>query len=238
MNLKRILKPWPPKHLKKIYQQVPKYGMVLDVGCVGFRQVEIARLSGRHDLKHYGVDYCDLQASAPEGFVFARADLNQEPLPYADDTFDLVVASHIIEHLAKPVEFFGDCLRICKPGGLVYFEAPSERSLMLPGMPFNHDAFHSLSFYDDPTHCSRPWSPQSFHRLAKYYSCEPVEADYLFSWLHRLIWPVTLPVAIIARNGTLFMWTVWQVIGWAAFIIVRKPTKIRGQPPFNYYIPH
>ncbi len=238
MSLKRILKPWPPEHIKNLYLQVPKQGNILDVGCVGFRQVELAQISGRNDLKHYGVDYCDLDTKLPEGFVFTRADLNEEKLPYADDTFDLVMACHIIEHVKKPVEFFGDCLRICKPGGVVYFEAPSERTLMLPGMPFSHEAFHSLSFYDDPTHCSRPWSPQSFFRLAKYYSCEPIKTDYLYSWLHRLICPITLPLALIARHGLLFMWTVWQVVGWASYIIVRKPSTIRGSPPFDYYIPH
>jgi len=103
-------------------------------------------------------------------------------------------------------------------------------------MPFNHDLFHSLSFFDDPKHCSRPWTPQSFYRLAKYYSCEPIQADYLFSWLHRFLAPVTLPITFLTRHR-LFMWCVWAAIGWASFLVAKKPAQVRGQPSFRYYVP-
>jgi SAM-dependent methyltransferase len=236
MRIGQIITPWPPKQIRSAYERIPRDGTVLDVGCFGFRQVQIAQALSLKELKHYGVDYCDLVGSPPEGFIFKKADLNKENLPFPDDTFDLVVASHIIEHVAKPLEFFGDCLRVCKPGGLVYFEAPSERSMLLPGMPFNYDLFHSLSFFDDPTHCSRPWSPQSFYRLTKYYSCDPIKTGYIFSWLHRLIFPVTLPFALITKHR-LLMWCVWASVGWASFLIAKKPLGISGRPNFHYYIP-
>jgi len=236
MRIGQIITPWPPKPLRQAYEQIPADGRVLDIGCLGFRQVEAAQLLGLRELKHYGVDYCEPQSALPKGFVFKRADLNRDILPFDDDSFDLVVASHIIEHVTEPIEFFGECVRVCKPGGLIYFEAPSERSLLLPGMPFNHELFHSLSFFDDPTHCSRPWTPQSFYRLAKYYSCEPLKADYSFSWIHRLIFPITLPVALLTKHR-LLMWCVWQAVGWASYLVMRKPDHIKGKPVFNYYVP-
>jgi len=208
----------------------------LDIGCLGFRQVQVAQALGLPHLQHFGVDYCEPEDPLPAGFTFKRADLNSQRLPFEDDTFDLVVASHIIEHVSKPVEFFGDCVRVCKPGGLLYFEAPSERSLWLPGMPFRHHRFQSLSFYDDPTHCSRPWTPQAFYRLAKYYSCEPIRTDYLFSWFHRLLSPATLLLGLITRHR-LFECCVWQTVGWASYLIAQKPTQVRGQPAFRYYLP-
>jgi SAM-dependent methyltransferase len=214
---------------------LPKTGSVLDVGCFGCVQVRIAQHLGLTGLKHFGVDYCDL-AETPPNFIFKKADLNNQCLPFADDQFDFVVARHMIEHVRQPVEFFGDCVRVCKPGGLLYFEAPSERSLWLPGMPFNHDQFYSLSFFDDPTHCLRPWTPQSFFRLSRYYSCEPVKTDYLFSWIHRLLFPLTLPVCLLLRHHLLES-CVWQAVGWASYLVVRKPTHVTGKPPFNYYIP-
>jgi SAM-dependent methyltransferase len=236
MRIGHIITPWPPAQIRKVYEKLPRNGTVLDVGCVGFKQVDIGRSLGMASLQHFGVDYCKPEGALPEGFVFKQADLSCEKLPFAEDTFDLVVASHIIEHVSKPVEFFGDCLRVCKPGGCLYLEAPSERSLWLPGMPFNHELFHSLSFFDDPTHCSRPWSPQALYRLTKYYSCEPVKTDYLISWVHRLLAPVSIPFAFITRHR-LFMWCVWQTVGWASYLVARKPTHIKGQPPFRYYVP-
>jgi SAM-dependent methyltransferase len=236
MKIGHIITPWPPPQIRKVYEKIPTTGKVLDIGCFGFKQVEIAHSLGLRHLQHFGVDYCSPEGPLPEGFTFAQADLNSEPLPFSEDTFDLVIASHIIEHVSKPVEFFGDCVRVCKPGGLLYFEAPSERSLWLPGMPFNHHLFHSLSFFDDPTHCSRPWTPQAFYRLAKYYSCEPIKADYLFSWLHRMLAPVTIPIALLTRHR-LFMWCVWQTVGWASYLVARKSSQIQGRPTFRYYLP-
>ncbi len=238
MSIRQIIKPWPTKQIAEVYRQIPVQGRVLDVGCVGFQQVKIAEALGLRELQHSGVDYCEMEAPLPENFVFRKADLSQENLPFADDSFDLVMACHIIEHVARPVDFFGECVRVCKPGGLIYLEAPSERSLLLPGMPFGHELFCSLSFYDDPTHCSRPWSPQSFYRLAKYFSCDPVKTDYLYSWLHRLIFPLTLPVSILIKHWVMMMWCIWQVVGWASYIVVRKPANISGKPAFRYYIPH
>jgi len=220
----------------KLLFQIDPEGSVLDVGCLGFVQMRTAHRLGLFNLKHFGVDYCDPD-EVPGGFVFKRADLNVQPLPFDDDRFDLVFASHIIEHLHRPVEFFGECARVCKPGGLMYFAAPSERSLLLPGMPFEHDKFFSTSFFDDPTHISRPWTPQSFYRLAKYFSCDPLKTGYDVSRRARLLFPAKCLIALLTRNGKLLETCCWQAFGWTSYIVVRKPGNLRGKPSFHYYIP-
>lgn len=225
-------------HLKLLYGPLPLNAKVLDVGCVGFAQVRNAHESGRTDLKHFGVDYGDLDFEAPAGYLFKKADLNSEPIPFADDTFDLVVASHIIEHLANPLVFFEECIRVTKPGGILYVEAPSERSLLLPGMPFKFDEFYSLSFFDDPTHSHRPWSPQSLHRLTRYYSCVPIKAGYYTSWRAKILYPLRLVRALLTKNGRLLESSTWQAVGWVSYLVARKPIDLKGKPAFRYYIPH
>jgi len=222
--------------LDRLFFQINPEGSVLDVGCLGFSQMKNAHRLGLLKLKHFGVDYSECD-QVPAGFVFKKADLNLQPLPFEDDQFDLVVASHIIEHLQRPIEFFGECARVCKPGGLMYFEAPSERSLLLPGMPFEHDKFFSTSFFDDPTHCSRPWTPQSFHRLARYFSCEPLKTGYRVSWKVRLLFPAICIYSLITRNGKLLEACCWAAFGWASYLEVRKPGNLCGKPGFHYYIP-
>jgi SAM-dependent methyltransferase len=226
---------WPPEPLLRAYKLIPETGAVLDVGSWGCHQVRIANHLGITNLKHHGVDYSEYP-DAPPGFIFKMADLNKEDLPYPQDSFDFVVARHVMEHLQRPVEFFGECLRVCKPGGLLYFEAPSERALWLPGMPFKHEEFYSLSFFDDPTHSFRPWTPQSFYRLSKYYGCEPIMTGHLFSWIHRLLAPLTIPFCLLTKHQLLET-CVWQTIGWASYLVVRKPSGLSGTPPFKYYIP-
>lgn len=216
---------------------IPDNGHVLDVGCFGFRQIGEAARAGKNNLHHFGVDYGAPPESIPAGFTFRACDLNKERIPFADDSFDLVVASHVIEHLHNPVEFFGDCVRVCKPGGYLYFEAPSERALWFPGFPFKHDSFFSLSFYDDPTHALRPWTPQAFHRLSRYYHCEPVRTGYRTSWKQQLAFPLLLPLALLTQNGGMLEKSIWYTFGWASYLVVQKPATLSGQPPFRYYIP-
>ena len=112
--------------LAKCFQDCPGDGSVLDVGCLGFKQMQNALSLGLCGLRHHGVDFAEPEDVVPDGFVFRQCDLDQDGIPFADDRFDLVIASHVIEHLHDPVGFFGECLRVCRPGGTLYLEAPSD----------------------------------------------------------------------------------------------------------------
>ena len=219
------------------YALTPKGGAVLDVGCLGLRQHALAGQLGRLDLRHSGTDVSAPEEPLPEGYVFRAADLDRESVPFPEDGFDLVVASHVLEHLRRPLEAVGDFVRVCRPGGLVYVEAPSERTLLLPGMPFDHDRFFSCSFFDDPTHVSRPWTPQSLHRLARYYGCAPLRVGYRYSTRARLLFPLLVVRALLRRSGRLLESCIWEAVGWASFAVIRKPETVTGSPRFNYYIP-
>jgi SAM-dependent methyltransferase len=222
--------------LPQLHQLLPGGASVLDVGCHGFGQRNISHLLGRTDVLHAGVDYCT-PAQVPKDFDFRLADLNQRSLPFEDDSFDLVVASHIMEHLEDPVRFFGDCLRVCKPGGTFFVATPSERSLWLPGFPFEHEKFYSLSFFDDPTHSRRPFTPVSLVRLSRYYSCTEVAATYSVDWRWRIALPFAVTFALICREGWLLERAIWAGCGWECVAVVRKPSSARGTLPFNYFIP-
>ena len=218
------------------YRALPPGGRVLDVGCIGFRQVTNARSLGRTDLKHAGVDRIPPPETLPEGYDYRIVDLDHEPLPFEDDLFDLVVASHVVEHLRSPMEAAQEWVRVCKPGGVIYVEAPSERALLLPGMPWAHDDLRSLSYWDDPTHVGRPWTPQALHRLARYLGCEPEAAKHLVLWKARLGLPFYLVGSLLRRRSDIFEWAIWGAIGWAAYLVMRKPTTLQGRPEQTYTI--
>lgn len=44
-----------------------------------------------------------------------------EELPFADDSFDVVLSDNVIDHAEKPLEIVEELIRILKPGGLLYF---------------------------------------------------------------------------------------------------------------------
>lgn len=73
-------------------------------------------------------------------------NLNVYPWPFANNEFDLIHASHILEHLEDMVRAVEEIHRITKPGGLVRVLMPH---------------FSSSDFFTDPTH-KHPVSSRSF----------------------------------------------------------------------------
>ena len=107
------------------------------------------------------------------------------------DHFDLVIASHVLEHSTDPLALFCELARVTKPGGKLYIEAPSDRALLV-----NSDAdveSHSFfSFWDDPTH-RRPWPPAALYRLAILYGLIPRQCRYITSLKEKILLPLRRP---------------------------------------------
>lgn len=223
--------------LVDLIKSAPKNGYVLDVGCDGLKQVGTANSVDRSDLLHSGIDYIDRTKDAPADFDFKVVDLNDDQIPFDDDKFDLVVASHVIEHVDDPIKLFSELIRVCRPGGMIYLEAPSERSTMLPGMPFLNDDMYTLSYYDDPTHSQRPWTPMAFHKLARYFGCVPENTKHISSKKKLVLYPLVVIYALITRSPRLLETWTWSALGWACFAEIRKPETLVGAPEFNYFIP-
>jgi SAM-dependent methyltransferase len=56
-------------------------------------------------------------ASAPPNAGFETGDVHA--LAYADDSFDVVHAHQVLQHVADPVQALREMRRVCKPGGIV-----------------------------------------------------------------------------------------------------------------------
>jgi SAM-dependent methyltransferase len=70
------------------------------------------------------------------------ADLNIYPMPFDDNSVDIVRSSHCFEHLDNLVALMEDIHRILKPGGLLEFTVPH---------------VSNIEFFRDPTH-KRPFT--------------------------------------------------------------------------------
>ncbi len=51
-------------------------------------------------------------------------------IPYADKTFDLVVANNVLEHLSDPRVVFAEVVRVLKPDGVFVFKTPNKHHYM------------------------------------------------------------------------------------------------------------
>lgn len=60
-----------------------------------------------------------------DGLQIEQVDLNREPLPYADQSFDLITCSEVIEHLENYRSVMREMRRVLRPGGLVVITTPN-----------------------------------------------------------------------------------------------------------------
>jgi SAM-dependent methyltransferase len=98
---------------------------VLDVGCgPGTITVELAALvaPGRVTAVEVTDDVLALARAEAAGRQQSNIDFvagDVHALRFPDDTFDVVHAHQVLQHLADPVRALREMRRVCKPGGIV-----------------------------------------------------------------------------------------------------------------------
>jgi SAM-dependent methyltransferase len=103
----------------------------LDVGC-GHQLLPPWRAAAEAELlgsveRVVGIDY-DLDSLRRHANIrnVCRADVGA--LPFADESFDLVTANMVVEHLDAPEKQFREVRRVLRPGGAFLFHTPNELS--------------------------------------------------------------------------------------------------------------
>lgn len=108
---------------------------ILDLGC-----------GTKKAIYSTGVDVRDFSYLYPKG-EFYQCDIDSEPLPFEDNTFDEVKAFHILEHCHNLVSVMEEIWRVSKPNAIVRIEVPSERSVWAWGDPTHCHCFNLNTFY-------------------------------------------------------------------------------------------
>jgi SAM-dependent methyltransferase len=108
---------------------VPSDGRLLDVGCGnGQFLAELDRISDLSARKWelHGVDYSPavLDEARRQPYVFERCNL-EEGIPYPDNSFDVVSAGEVIEHIYDPDRLLAETRRVLRPGGHVVLTTPN-----------------------------------------------------------------------------------------------------------------
>jgi ubiquinone/menaquinone biosynthesis C-methylase UbiE len=101
---------------------------VLDVGS-GLGQLVLAFRS--LSVEAYGVDI-SMEAVAQGGQGFFLCDVDNERLPFQDNSFDLVTCIEVVEHLLAPDHFIHEASRVLRPNGFVFLTTPNLISLPHP----------------------------------------------------------------------------------------------------------
>lgn len=102
---------------------------LLDVGC--WDGAETRALADAVGARAHGVEIFPAPAAAAEarGIEVARADLERDPLPWADGAMDLVIVNQVFEHLKNVWLPMSEIHRVTRPGGALILSVPNLGSL-------------------------------------------------------------------------------------------------------------
>ncbi len=111
-------------------------------------------------------------------------DLNVLPYPFKDDTFDKIVARHVLEHLDDVVAVMKELWRICKDGAEIYIEVPhfSSASAFVDPTHRHFFSFYSFDYFDESTQKGSQYKYfAGFTIISKEITC---------SFLTKLVLPI------------------------------------------------
>lgn len=168
---------------------------------------------------YYGIDrtkeYENDEADFAAMSGFYQMDLSAlkfDEIP--DNFFDVIMMSHIIEHLENGDKVIEGLLPKLKSGGYIYIEYPGQRSTKLPSMK------RTLNFYDDPTHVRIYSVPEVVGILTKN-GCEVLKSGTRRHWPYIVFLPLTSVSEFIKYKfipGGVF----WDLLGFAEYVFAKK----------------
>jgi len=89
----------------------------------------------------HGVDIQQTHAvelAIKRGIIARICNIKDDPLPYQDNTFDVVFCTEVVEHTFNPIHIIREVNRVLKKGGIFIFSVPNvaawqKRLLLLVG---------------------------------------------------------------------------------------------------------
>ena len=124
---------------------------VLDLGC---RYGALTRhFAPGNEVVGLDVDREALAEASKLGIETVWADA-EEPLPFGDESFDVVVAAELLEHLRDPASVVAEAARVLRPGGTFAGSVPNgyrlkNRLRFLAGRPPEGNPTHLHLFRPD-----------------------------------------------------------------------------------------
>ena len=207
-------------------RELPAGACVLDAGCGGFQTQRRLR-QVRPDLHFFGVDVLEIGGNCPPESSFVRVDFETETLPFSDQQFDGIFFCHVLEHLANRMNVLSEFARVLKPGGIIYIEGPSTRSLWLPSLPGlpsrdpDNAIGDDLNFFDNFTHV-RPLTRRGLHMFLQMAGCRCVRSGHVRHPRKLLAAPFLMLGGLLLRRRRWVCLAAWELLGWSVYAVGRK----------------
>ena len=190
---------------------------ILDIGS-GSHSASITKkwipgvhYTGVDKNKMYDNDKRDID-SMDDFIELDLALLDFEKIP--GNTYDVIIMSHVIEHLYNGNKVIEGLIPKLKEGGILYIEFPSEKSISFPSMR------ETLNFFDDPTHC-RIYTLYEICNLLMNNHFKILKARRRRSLTNILLIPIKVIIQSITK-GYIRAGVFWDLFGFANYVIAKK----------------
>ncbi len=198
---------------------------VLDVGC-GNHSPSITKryfpdcVYNGLDREDWHKDVADFEAM--DRYIDADLDAPGALWAVPDRAFDVIICSHVLEHVKEPEQVASELASKLGVGGVMYVETPTAKSLRLPQAADGWWGIRGcLNFYDDPTHRELVDLSALARRLRdEGYQVSPVRRRFL--WRRVALLPLYAVAGLLTR-GYIPASVVWDLTGFAAYVMVREP---------------
>jgi SAM-dependent methyltransferase len=121
---------WPDKTLRELKGRYPLSwrgeGKVLDIGCGAGGNLKTLQDQG---WEPYGIEIS--KVAAAHALELTKGQIHAgtvESAPFPNDSFDLVLMSHSLEHLPSPIDALRRIYRLLKDDGLLVISVPNVHS--------------------------------------------------------------------------------------------------------------
>jgi len=98
--------------------------LVLDIGCGAGANLRLLKERG-HTATGLTLSETEARIVQEQGLSGQVWDITSETLPFPSESFDALIFSHVLEHLAWPDLVLRRCCQLLKPTGKVYVALPN-----------------------------------------------------------------------------------------------------------------
>jgi predicted SAM-dependent methyltransferase len=139
-------------------------------------------------------------------------ELDYKKIP--DNSFDVIIMSHVIEHLHNGDQVLPLLFKKLKKGGLFYIEFPCEASASFPSKR------ETLNFFDDDTHV-RIYSIKEVANIFMQENFMVKAAGKNRSWVNIALMPIKIPLQLLTK-GYVRGGVYWDWYGFADYLVAEK----------------
>ncbi len=196
---------------------------VLELGCGH---------NGNYDILHkvfpkaeyHGVDIFEKE-EVIDNIKYKKTDLNKDLLPYPDGNFDLIIFTHVIEHLNNLPLLGSEINRVLNSKGSIYIETPNWTTILIPSFGFKRDQHYPFNFFDDPTHI-KPWTKNGLYEFV-FNSCKLkiLKVGTARNWPRLPFDFFLILFGVIAGNRWRILSSFWNIYGWCIYITGTKNSE-------------